>query len=161
MTHTTLTTIRFLSLSAVMILSLPLHAADQIQVPWNEVCKTAAGNQLTIKTANGDSIDGYCLSVDVDEIAVTTKDQRVVRIARKTLSRIDMLTSKDQGHQLAALGRKVDGGLRQGFKWLFSPAAPLGIVAVPATLAWGAVAAPFCLLGDLTQEPSTKEIKVI
>jgi hypothetical protein len=26
---------------------------------------------------------------------------------------------------------------------------PAAVVAIPATLAWGAVSAPFCLLGDL------------
>jgi hypothetical protein len=70
--------------------------------------------------------------------------------------------SKNDGHQLSALGRNVQKGLRQGFEWLLSPYAPLGIVAVPATVAWGAVAAPFCLLGDLTHKASrTREIKVI
>jgi hypothetical protein len=37
----------------------------------------------------------------------------------------------------------------------------LGIVAVPAALAWRAVSAPFCLLGDLTYTAGTQEIKVI
>jgi hypothetical protein len=162
MTHTILASIRFLSLSAVIVSGLPLCAADEIQVHWNEVCRAAAGNRLTIKTVNGDTVDGYCLSINVDEIAVTTKDQQVVRVARRALSRIDVQRSKNDGHQLSALGRNVQKGLRQGFEWLLSPYAPLGIVAVPATVAWGAVAAPFCLLGDLTHKASrTREIKVI
>jgi hypothetical protein len=81
MTHTILASIRFLSLSAVIVSGLPLYAADEIQVHWNEVCRAAAGNRLTIKTVNGDTVDGYCLSINVDEIAVTTKDQQVVRVA--------------------------------------------------------------------------------
>jgi hypothetical protein len=53
-------------------------------------------------------------------------------------------------------------GLRQGFEWLFSPYAPLGMVVVPGTVAWGAVAAPFCLLGDLNDKlAGRREIKVI
>ena len=40
--------------------------------------------------------------------------------------------------------------------------APVGVVAVPATLAWGIVAAPFCLLSDLADEANgVEEIKVI
>jgi hypothetical protein len=162
MTHTTLASIRFLLFSGVMVSALPLYAADEIQVHWIEVCRAAGGKRLTIKTFNGETVDGYCLSINVDEIAVTTKDQQIVRIARRALSRIDVQRSKNDGHQLSALGRGVHKGLRQGFQWLLSPYAPLGIVAVPATVAWGAVAAPFCLLADLTHKTSgTREIKVI
>jgi hypothetical protein len=122
----------------------------------------AGGKQLTIQTVDGSTVDGYCLSINVDEIAITTKDQRIVRIARKTLSRIHVQRSQNDGHQLRALGRGIHKGLRKEVDWLFSPYAPLGIVAVPATLAWAAVSAPFCLLGDLTHANSgTREIKVI
>jgi hypothetical protein len=37
----------------------------------------------------------------------------------------------------------------------------LGLVAIPATVAWGAVAAPFCLLGDLGDNgPVTQDVKI-
>ena len=158
MTHTTLTKIRFLSLPAVIVFALPLHADDSIQVRLNEVCKVADGNRLTISTSTGERVEGYCMSINVDEIAVTTRDQRVVKIARKALSRIDMQRSKNDGHQLRLLGR----GLRQGFGLLLSPMAPLGLAIVPPMLAWGAVAAPFCIIGDLTHQANrTQEIKVI
>jgi len=162
MAHTASTSIRFLPLLTLAIWSLPIRAAEQIQVHWNEVCTAAGGKQLTIQTVDGGSVNGYCMSISVDEIAITTKDQRVVRIARKTLSRIDVQRSKNDGHQLRALGHGVHKGLKRQFGWLLSPYAPLGIVGLPATLAWGAVSAPFCLLGDLTHTPgSTQEIKVI
>jgi hypothetical protein len=162
MKHTTFPKISLLSLSAVIVWSLPLCAADEIRVHWNEVCRAAGGNQLTIKTTDGGTVSGYCLSVNVDEIAVSTNDQRVVRITRKTLSRIDMQRSQNEGHQLRALGRGLHSGLRKEFELRLSPFAPLGIVALPATVAWGAVAAPFCVIGDLTHRTSrTQEIKVI
>jgi hypothetical protein len=162
MTHVTLASIHLLPLIALTIWSLPLRAADQIQVHWNEVCAAARGKQLTIQTVDGSTVDGYCLSINVDEIAITTKDQRIVRIARKALSRINVQRSKNDGHQLRALGREIHKGLRKEVDWLLSPYAPLGIVAVPATLAWGAVSAPFCLLGDLTHASGgAREIKVI
>ena len=153
--------IRFLALAAVMAWTLPLHAADQIDVNWTEVCKVAAGHQLKITTVAGDTVDGYCMSIDVDVINVTTRDQKVVRLARAALSRIQMRRSK-HSHELSSLGHGMHVGLRHGFDWLFSPCAPLGLVVVSGTVAWGAVAAPFCLLGDLKDKVAGKqEIKVL
>jgi hypothetical protein len=153
--------IRFLVVSAMMVWTLPLHAADQIEVSWSEVCNVVGGNQLRITTGNGDTVEGYCMSINVDQIEVATKDHKVVRVARKALSRIQMRRSRNS-HQLSSLGHGMRTGLRQGFEWLFSPCAPLGLVVVPGTLAWGAVAAPFCLLSDLKDKvKGGKEIKVI
>ena len=40
--------------------------------------------------------------------------------------------------------------------------APLGLVAVPATLAWAATAAPFCVLGDLVHKAMPdREVKLL
>src|SRR5580698_1057351 len=159
MKHTTFARIRLLSLSALIVWGLPLYAADEIRVHWNELCEAAGNNQLTIRTTDGGTVTGYCLSVNVDEIAVTTSDQRVIRIARKTLSRIDLQRLQNDGHQLRALGRELHSGLRKELDLLLSPFAPLGIVALPATVAWGAVAAPFCVVGDLTHRTRrTQEI---
>jgi hypothetical protein len=44
---------------------------------------------------------------------------------------------------------------------VLSPWAPIGLAAVPVLLAWDAVAAPFCLIGDLTHRDSDTQIKVI
>src|SRR5216684_613030 len=85
------------------------------------------------------------------------REQLVRQVARAALSRIRMQRSKNE-HQLRSLGR----GLRWGFEVLLSPYAPLGLAVVPPMLAWGAGAAPFCLLGDLIhQETGSREIKVI
>ena len=167
MKNTAFANIRFLALSAVMVGALPLHAAEPIQVHWNEVCRVAADRQLVITTADGNTVEGYCVSITVDQMAVTTPDRQIVKIARTALSRIQMHRSPghQQGHQLRSLGQGMRTGLRYGFKSLLSPYAPIGIVTVPATLAWGAVAAPFCLLGDLrdrvTGKQDIQEIKVL
>jgi hypothetical protein len=64
-------------------------------------------------------------------------------------------------HHLADLGDGMSKSFRRGFGWLFSPAAALGLVTIPATVAWGAVAAPFCLLGDLGDTgPVTRDVKI-
>jgi hypothetical protein len=161
MKHTTFSSIPFLALSA-LIASVPaLHAADQIQVRWDQLCQVAHDRQLTITTATGETVSGYCMSSNADEIALNSKDNKIVKIARSALQRIQMSHSTN-GHQLSALGRTMQKGLRTGADWLLSPRAPLGIVAIPATLAWGAVAAPFCILGDLIHEDAgTQEVKVL
>jgi hypothetical protein len=130
----------------------------------------AEGQPLTLTTADGATVDGYCVAIGVDEISVNTKDRGVVKVARSALSRIDMHlhTSSHRGHELRALGHGVHVGLSRGFGWLLSPDALLGIVTIPATLAWGAVSAPFCAIGDvaakakLVPPPATeREIRVI
>jgi hypothetical protein len=162
MTHTIFRNIHYFALPALLILAPQLHAASEIRVPWTDLCKTASDHPLTIQTVGGDSVEGYCMSISVDEIVVNTNDKGVVKIARTALARINMQPSKHEGHQLRWLGEGMHKSLHKGFGWLFSVYAPAGIVSIPATLAWGAVAAPFCLLGDLVHPaPEPTEIKVI
>ena len=136
----------------------PLHAAE-LKAPWNDLCRVAAGHQLNVTTSDGNTISGSCTSTDADALSLNS-NQRIVKIARSTLSRIQMY-QPGNGHHLADLGDGMSKSFRRGFGWLFSPAAPLGLVAIPATVAWGAVAAPFCLLGDMGDNgPVTQDIKV-
>ncbi len=137
----------------------PLQAADDIHTKWNDLCHMAANRQLSVTTTDGRTVNGSCASTDADGLSLTA-NQRVIKIARSTLTRIQ-LYQPGSGHHLADLGHGMSKSFRTGFGWLFSPAAPLGLVAIPATVAWGAVAAPFCLLGDLGDDgPVTQEIKV-
>jgi hypothetical protein len=94
----------FLTLSAMISLGSAAPAAEQ-------VCTVADGHQLTITTTNGDTVDGYCMSINVDEMAVTTKDRRVVKVARAALSRIQMQRSKNE-QQLKIARQGFEGGLR-------------------------------------------------
>jgi len=126
------------------------RAAGPVEVQWNQVCRVAGNRELSITTQSGETVLGYCTAINVNEISITTKDQRVIKIARSALARIRAVRPiNTKGHALASLGKGMHEGLRTGFGYLFSPAAPLGLVMVPGTLAWGAVAAPFCLIGDL------------
>jgi hypothetical protein len=164
MKHTIFTHIRFTILSAALAWTLPLHAAPDnapgdIRARWNDLCRVAGSHQLNVTTSDGKTVSGSCSSTDADALSLTA-DQRVIKIARSTLSRVQMYQSGN-GHQLADLGDGMYKSFRRGFGWLFSPAAPLGLVAIPATVVWGAVAAPFCLLGDLGDDgPSTTDIKI-
>jgi hypothetical protein len=148
-----------LTVLAMAVSTLPLNAADPIEVSWNQVCQVASGRELIVTTAKGETTEGYCLSINIDEIAVSTMDHKVVKIARSTLSRIDVRRAKS--HQFSSLIKGMHEGFRWGFESVLSPWAPLAIVAVPATLAWGVVAVPFCLLGDLRNKAKGKqEIKL-
>jgi hypothetical protein len=136
----------------------PLRAAD-LQAHWGDLCRVAGAHQLNVTTSDGKTVSGSCSSTNADGLALTT-NQRVIVIARSTLSRIQMY-EPGNGHHLADLGSGMSKSFKKGFGWLFSPAAPLGLVVIPATVAWGAVSAPFCLLGDMGDNgPVTQDIKV-
>jgi hypothetical protein len=136
----------------------PLHAAD-VQAHWDDLCRVAAGRQLNVTTSDGKTLSGTCGSTNGDELSLTNK-QMVTKIARATLTRIQMY-DPGTGHHLADLGNGMSKSFKTGFAWLFSPAAPAGLVAIPLTVAWGAVAAPFCILGDLGSEgPTTQDVHV-
>jgi hypothetical protein len=164
MKHTIFLGIRLASFWAVLAWALPVHAAppdspEAIHTHWADLCHVAGAHQLNVTTTDGTITKGTCTSTNDSEIALTS-NQRVVKIARATLTRIQMY-QPGNGHHLADLGSGMSKSFNRGFGWLFSPAAPLGLVAIPATVAWGAVAAPFCLLGDMGDNgPKTQEIKV-
>jgi hypothetical protein len=152
----------FLALAGVIICSLPLCAADPDEVPWNQLCKKAMGNQLKITTADGATVDGFCMTITVDEVAISTENQKVVKVARTVLSKVQMHRGLEQQHPLKALGKGLHRTFREGFDMLLSPAAPVGIVVLPATAAWGVVAAPFCALGELKNKlDGPREVRVI
>lgn len=153
---------RAITLMILMAAGLGTGRAEPVSIPWSKVCSVAGARELSITTQQGETMQGVCVSINVDEIAITTQDHRVVKIARSALARIQVHRTSTKGHELAALKKGMRHGLRTGFGWLFSPAAPLGLVVVPGTLAWGAIAAPFCLIGDLHYKVSgTDEIKVL
>jgi hypothetical protein len=151
----------FLAVTLAVAVSSPsLFAADSIETHWNEVCRVANGRELVVTTAQGETVQGYCMSIDVNGVGIQTKDGKVAKIARTTLTRLEVYRSK--GHQLSSLGKGVRAGLKFGWESLFSPLAPVGLVTLPGTLAWGAFAAPFCVVGDLKYRASGKqEIKVL
>jgi hypothetical protein len=136
----------------------PLPAAD-LQANWDDLCRVAGTRQLTVTTSDGKTVTGACLSVKGDELSLKG-NQRVVQVARATLARIQMY-DPGNGHHLEDLGNGMAKSFQQGFRWLFSPAAPLGLITVPATVAWGVVAAPFCVLGDMGDNgPTTQDVKL-
>ena len=147
MTQFQLNITSLVALIGVTALPLTLYASDPISVPWDQVCRVSTGHELLATTASGDTVEGFCVGIDVNEITVRTNDRKVVKIARNTLSRLEM--HRGNGHQFRSLRAGVYGNLKWGFDALLSPRMLAGAVAIPGTLAWGAVTTPFCLLGDL------------
>jgi hypothetical protein len=157
-----LTAFRFplLVLSAALACTAPLHAADPIETHWNDICKATVGNHLVLTMADGTMVEGYCVRVNADEIGVRTLDHQAVTIARSALSSLRLRTT--EGHQLKSLGKGLHTGLRAELRWILSPRALEGLVALPVTLAWGAASAPFCMLGDLVAKLTPeREIKLL
>jgi hypothetical protein len=143
-----------------LISLLPLRAAGPIEANWHQICRVSEGRELVLTTATGDAVRGYCFSVDVDGLGVRTKGGQVTRIARTAVTRIEMESAA--GHRLRALGGVMHDGLKLGVKTLFSEFAPVGLVVLPGTVAWGIIATPFCVLGDLGERGSGRqEIKLI
>jgi hypothetical protein len=116
-------------------------------VEWPNLCARTARELLVVTTGSGDTIRGYCVFVQHDELTIRTVDGKIVKIARGTLTKVLALSVPE--HRLKALGKGMKEGFHNGVKMTFSPLAPVGLAVIPGTLAWGAVATPFCILGDL------------
>lgn len=150
----------FGTLLAIAASSNSLMAADQAEVQWQQVCQVTHGHELQVTTATGEKVTGYCVSIDVNQMTLSTSDHKLIKVAKATLAHLEMERSK--GHQVAALRRGVHKGLADGVNNLLSPQAIGGLVLIPTTIAWGAVSLPFCLLGDLKSKLSgNREIKPI
>jgi hypothetical protein len=144
------------------VLCSPLAADDtQTAVKWDQLCNTSSGQQLVVSMTSGEKLEGYCVLVTVDALRVQTSNGIVV-VARSTVHRLHMYRPKK--NRLASLGKGMKDTLRQGVDDTFSPMAPVGLILIPGTLAWGAVAAPFCILGDIATKlngpPRVTEIVV-
>ena len=100
------------------------------------------------------------MAVTINELSIRGDNRRVIKVTRAALSKLEL--KRARGHQLRALGKGMDEALRTGTNALLAPYAPAGLALIPATLAWGAVAAPFCILGDLVSKAAGEQrIKIL
>lgn len=148
---------------AVMVAGLSQFsvAAEQpAEVPWNKVCAYADQRELQFTTTGGEPVRGYCVALDATAISVRTKDGRELKVLKTAIAKLEIQQAK--GHQVQTLGRGFHKALKTQVNWLLSPLAPAGVVAIPLTLAWGAVALPFCAVGDMRSKVAGhREIKPI
>jgi hypothetical protein len=148
---------QILTVLILTVASVPLFAADTIDIPWNQLCRQLNFHEVAITTATGETVEGYCMMIDVNQVSINVNGNPV-KIARANIARLLMTPPR---HNLKSLGKGVQRGLSYGFNALLSPSAVMGAMAIPATLAWGAVSAPFCVLGDLRAKLSHgKEIRI-
>ena len=141
----------------ILTLSFPIFAADTIDIPWNQLCRQLNFHEVAITTTTGETVEGYCMMIDVNQVSINVNGNPV-QVARANIVRLLMTPRRNN---LKSLGKGVRGGLSYGFNALLSPSAVMGAMAIPGTLAWGAVSAPFCVLGDLRAKLSHgKEISI-
>jgi len=148
---------QILTVLLLTISSVPLYAGDTIEVPWTQLCRQLNFHEVTITTTTGETVEGYCMMIDINQVSINVNGNPV-KIARANIARLLMTPRRNN---LKSLGKGVRGGLSYGFNALLSPSAALGAIAIPGTLAWGAVSTPFCVLGDLRAKLShNKEIRI-
>jgi hypothetical protein len=132
--------------SIVMTLACSAFLRADTEVEWDRVCAASQGNRLVVTTTTGETEEGFCTMITVNEVGLTT-GQRMTKIAKDKISRLRVHRVK--GRQLSSLFKEMGHSFRDATGTLFSPLAPVGIVWLPGTVAWGAIASPFCLLADV------------
>jgi hypothetical protein len=151
-------TLHSLIVFAALAGSPTLRADTLMQLPLNQVCNFANGKTVQVTTGSGETVEGTCFAVSVDEIQIQTK-KGILTIARSQLSRVRMYDTPPHRH-LVNLGKDIRSGLRGSVKMIPTEWGLVGVVGVPATLAWGAIASPFCLLGDAIGYRQAVEIRI-
>jgi hypothetical protein len=138
-----------------------LWASAPLDVRWQDMCTATHDKKLTITTSLGKVVEGYCVNVTANELRVNTRDHGIVQIARGTLGRVFMREGQG-GHELRSLHQHLHGALKHELDDLLTEAGPLALAAIPPTLAWGVITAPFCALGDFKHSfDKASEIRVI
>jgi hypothetical protein len=155
------TTTGLFAIFATTAWCLPAQAVPAIDVQWKDVCVVARDQPLTITTSNGSSIEGRCISVTVTEISVDTGNHHIVKLARGTFSKVFVRPGNGR-HELKSLGKNLHSALAGEVDLLLSQYGIFAAVAIPPTLAWGAIAAPFCAAGDIKHHfERAQEIRVL
>jgi hypothetical protein len=150
MKHTTTFSTRFVLLSAVFCCNLSLDAAVPVKSRWTNLCNLAHNQRLTltVNDPQAKKISGACMSVKEDEISIQTENGSVT-VSRSSVKRITMRGPRTH-HALRELVRTLLEGVNFSVEALVSPHPIIGVLAFPATVAWGAASLPFDALGDLS-----------
>jgi len=137
------------TLIAIAISLAALHGATVKEVPWTSICN-ANGPKLRVTTADGRHLQGSCTVVEKDTIVFEIGKGQSMLLERSNIAKVEI--SPRRQRQLTELRQTLGRELSGSVKDLFTPMAPLALVAIPAELAWGAISTPFCAIGDLLQE---------
>lgn len=142
---------------AALAASPALRAQDLVW-PASQVCGKAQSRLMEIELPNGDTVQGTCFRVDVNEMQIETKSG-IVSIARSQLSRVRVL-DLPRHHQLAHLGGQVRRGLRESGSIVPTPMGVFGLIGMAGTLGYGAAGLPFAAIGDLFGYTKSIEIQI-
>lgn len=147
-----------LLLSSLFPVAARAAAIPPKSVPWNQLCEEFDGKTLVLRERDGSIVKGKCIFVHRKFVSVKTSAPRPLEIKRKDIAHLEAVWPRGL---TAKLGHQVAYGLESGAGLIFSIWAPVGIVMVPATLVWGAVAAPVCLIRDIAdRKEHQQEIRI-
>lgn len=127
-----------------------LQAAPSEQLLWSQLATRLQGKQVTVKTKDGKSVSGRFFTVGRDGIYFGGTQNKIPRDGVQSLH-----WEAPDAHQTEKLGNMLGHAYRHSGSLLGTPMAPFGVIEIPVITAWGAAAAPFCLLADLFSDHPT------
>jgi hypothetical protein len=148
-----------IAMAAVVIVASLETTSAKTPKHWSELREFLKDKYVTVVEKGGRSQRGRFVTTSTDSL--TIEDGQTAEIPRDSISslRVDL----PRKTRLEELGGVLHKGYSDTFRDLFSPAAPVGIVGVPAVTAYAIVATPFCILGDIFGErkPSPVDIEIV
>jgi hypothetical protein len=121
-------------------------AKDPMTAPWDGLCGAIGWHDVSITTRSGKTLKGACFSTNARQLTLG-RGQKVVKIDRTEILRI-RLRPYNRHRLLPKLGDQVADMFVLGSFSLATPAAPMGILLIPVSLAYGAVGTPICAVHD-------------
>jgi hypothetical protein len=141
------------------VAALTLEAAPSEQLHWKDLAARLQGKLVMIATKNGKSLHGRFFTVRPEGIYIGDGNQE--KLSRDAV--VSLHWEAPFKSQTQKLGNMLARAYRHSGKLLGTPMGPFGLVELPAITAWGAAAAPFCLLGDLFSghPPTSGDISIL
>jgi hypothetical protein len=132
------------AIAAIMV-AFTTQAAPTDQIHWKDLAAHLKDKLVTITTKDGTKVSGRLAVVRPDGISLNDGYPR--NVPRDSV--VSLHWEAPYQSQTRKLGKMLATGYRHSGRLLGTPMGPFGLVELPAITAWGAAAAPFCLLGDL------------
>ena len=57
-----------------------------IDARWTDVRRIANQHELTLKTRTGESVEGYCVAIDVNRVSIRSNGNAIIGVARSTIN---------------------------------------------------------------------------
>ena len=136
--------------AVVVLAALSVSSAfAQLSKRWDELPDSLRDKNVTAVLHGGRTERGKFVEARPDLLILQGKTR--VEIPRQSVS--SLAIDRPSESHLQEAHHIIHIGYSTAFRRLFSPAAILGLVEVPAVTAYSAVTVPFCALGDLVGAP--------